>query len=148
MLIEPGLGMNLGKKSEKKPHHSCVIQLPPRAFIRLGIYSYVQFVRKCKGQWGSLCDPAVTWGHSDGREPSGWREWVKVLLVKVTPRIRKEGRNWKGSMEPGHEKRGSGESREVLGKWETEVTSYRSSRKERKPGDATARDAAMCRCLF
>lgn len=64
------------------PHHSCVIQLPLRTFIPVGIYSYVgdEF-----NLWGNgkdkgwhLCGAAVTWGHSMGRQ------WVKILLLEVT----------------------------------------------------------------
>lgn len=46
----------------------------------------------CKGQWRCPRDAAVTWGHGGGRKPGGWREWEKVLLVKVTRGTRAEGR--------------------------------------------------------
>lgn len=67
--------LNLGwewvkkKKRKRKPHHSCVIQLPPRTFILLGIYSYVHDEFNL---WGNVRD-------SDGtRAMLLWREDTAV----------------------------------------------------------------------
>lgn len=76
---------------------------------------WIQFVRECKGQWRYPCDAAVTWGHGGGREPGGQREQAKVLLAKVTWGTQAEGRNWGGSVEPGHEKQESGGKQRGVG---------------------------------
>lgn len=81
--MSQGKGKKKNKKNKKsKPHHSCVIQLPPRTFIPVGIYSCVgdEFNLRGNGRdkgWHPR-GAAVTWGHSTGSQG------VKILLLEVT----------------------------------------------------------------
>lgn len=70
-----------GNKKKSKPHHSCVIQLPPRTFIPVGIYSYDgdEF-----NLWGNGRDRDDTRVVLPWRGDSTAREWVKILLLEVT----------------------------------------------------------------
>lgn len=140
------------KKRKRKPHHSCVIQLPPRTFILLGIYSYVhdEFnlwgnVRDSDGTRAMLLwreDTAVEGSQAAGG--SGWKSfssrWCKGLGQRKGPR------RLRGAWAQRSKKAVA--SREVSGVRETETTEQRSSGKERRPVDVTARDAAIFRCLF
>lgn len=108
---------NESRKKKKAPSLLCD-SITSENFYSLGdlfIRSWwIQFVRKCKGQWWHPCNAAVMWGHSGGREPGGHRE-VKVLPDKVTQGTQAEGKDW-GSGEPGHAEQKSGGKQRGVGR--------------------------------
>lgn len=145
------LGWEWVKKKKRKPHHSCVIQLPPRTFILLGIYSYAhdEFnlwgnVRDSDGTRATLlwCEDTVVEGSQAARE-SGWKPFLTRWHKGLGQREKTEGL---GSL--GMRSKKVVESREVLGMQEVEAIGQKRSREERRPGNGTARDAAISWCLF
>lgn len=98
------------KRKKKKPYHSCVIQLPLRTFILLGIYSYVHDEFNLWGMEGTVTAPTPcccdVWMRrwKEARRPEGEE---KVLFIKVTWGTWAEGWN------QGRFKEGEAEGRRV-----------------------------------
>lgn len=90
---------NESRKKKRKPHHSCVIQLPPRTFILLGIYSYAhdEFnlwgnVRDSDGTRATLlwCEDTVVEGSQAARE-SRWKPFLTRWHKGLGQREKTEG---------------------------------------------------------